>query len=474
VLLPLQLRHLQTLRHGRFLGVYVRYNSGMTVKHGSEQDLIRTPAQQWFNVALRSGKQWPLVTRLAPLMRPFQHLLYICVRIVPRDRNLWVFGSWGGKRYADNAAALFRYSNSADASKVRCIWITNSDDIRKKLLSQGYEAHKALSVAGLFYSLRAGVYVFDGLTKDINHWTSNGAKRVLLRHGVGIKKIERAIDQKDHRLFKLFHGSWWQQLAWSFLLPWHRVRPDLVLASSEGHAQQAERFFDVPTHKTSVTGMPRTDSLFDGDHQAQIPEQIKTWIDASRKDGRAIVLYLPTFRDDGSESVPFDWPSLDGMLEGTRANILFKAHPADKSMTIASNEKFEHVLNVPAHVDPGVLLSLADCFVTDYSSVVYDFMLLRRPVIFFCPDLEEYQRFSRTLDIPYEEATPGRHARSLAELVDAIKYATHEDAHQRIVNAEYESVLSLFHAFNDGNSSQRVYDEIYKRFVLPANTLKGD
>ena len=437
----------------------------MTVSNINSEKTVLTRSRRGFTAIFSSNTSLFVTTYIVPILRPLQYVLYIVARVVPRDRKLWVFGSWGGARYADNAAALFKYSNMADKPKVRCIWITQQRAICNSLRSQGYEAHMALSLAGFLYSLRAGVYVFDGLTKDINHWTSNGAKRVLLRHGVGIKKIEREIDQKDHRLFKLFHGKWWQKIFWSFLLPWHRVRPDLVLASSETHANQAVRFFDVPVENTAITGMPRTDTLFEDEALSKIPKQIMSWIESSRRDNRAIVLYLPTFRDDGSSSVPFDWSTLDSMLANTQANLLFKPHPADKSTISTSDSNYKHVCIIQADVDTSALLPLADCFVTDYSSVVYDFMLLRRPVIFFCPDLKEYQRFSRTLDIPYDEATPGEKVRTLAHLVDVIKDTTSNDVLPHQVDVDYERVLSLFHSFDDGHSSRRAHDEICKRFV---------
>ncbi len=47
--------------------------------------------------------------------------------------------------------------------------------------------------AGIWTCLTGGIFVFDGLTRDVNHWLSRGAKRILLRHGVGIKVLERGI-----------------------------------------------------------------------------------------------------------------------------------------------------------------------------------------------------------------------------------------------------------------------------------------
>lgn len=417
--------------------------------------------------ALRIKPGWSGWSRIVPLVRPLQHLIYMLGALMPRDPRLWVFGSWSGLRYADNAAALFRHSSAVAEENLRVVWITRDRAIRQDLRQSGYRAHLKWSIPGMWLTLRAGVHIFDGLTKDINHWASLGARRVLLRHGVGIKKIERAIDQPEHRLYRLFHGSTWQRLAWTFLIPWHNVRPDLVLASSKVHAEQGERFFDVPEQATAVTGMPRNDVLYGQNLEATLPSDVAAWIAETRVAGRSLVLYLPTFRDDGSSTFAFNWAEFDARLAGTQANMIIKLHPADKSSSQTDFANLKHVLRVPAKVDLAALLPIADSLATDYSSVVYDFMLFRRPLIFFHPDLDTYQRFSRTLDIPYEDVTPGWHAQDMDELVDAIANATEGKDSLGCDSEHYENVLRMFHRFEDGKACERAHNEIMKRFASP-------
>ena len=113
---------------------------------------------------------------------------------------------------------MFEYV-AVQKEALELIWISTDEDVLQRLHDRGYAAYKPWSLQGIYICLTAGIYVFDGLTKDVNHWLSRGAKRVLLRHGVGIKKVERAIEQPEHRLYKLFHGSPMQKLVWGYLLP---------------------------------------------------------------------------------------------------------------------------------------------------------------------------------------------------------------------------------------------------------------
>ena len=59
-------------------------------------------------------------------MRPAQFLLYLVSGLVPRRKNLWVFGSWGGWRYADNAAAFFRFCREHGDGELQLVWISRS------------------------------------------------------------------------------------------------------------------------------------------------------------------------------------------------------------------------------------------------------------------------------------------------------------------------------------------------------------
>jgi len=202
------------------------------------------------------------------ILRPFLFIIYFLSGLMPRNPHRWVFGSWSGKRYADNAAALFEYVAAREEGAVKPVWISSDSRIIRSLRDNGYTAHHPWSPKGIYICLTAGSYIFDGLTKDINHWLSRGAKKILLRHGIGIKKVERAIEHSEHRLFKLFHGSLMQRFIWGYLLPWHLVRPDLMIATSPDHDRQGRLYYGIGADSVVITGFPRNDRLL----QAETPD----------------------------------------------------------------------------------------------------------------------------------------------------------------------------------------------------------
>ena len=103
------------------------------------------------------------------------------------------------------------------------------DDLRRR----GYEAYSIWSLRGALRCLRAGVFVFDCFAKDINFWLSRNAVIVNLWSGVPLKAFERDIDTPASRYHRLFHGSGPVRLAYGAMMPWHLVRPDLIIATSE-------------------------------------------------------------------------------------------------------------------------------------------------------------------------------------------------------------------------------------------------
>ncbi|NND54324.1 MAG: hypothetical protein HKN56_05055, partial [Gammaproteobacteria bacterium] len=123
---------------------------------------------------------------------------YLC-GFWPRSREQWVFGSWGGHRYADNAAAFFRFCNEQIGDEIQLTWISRDRSITRNLREQGYVAHWIWSPGGMLACLRAELHIYDCFAKDTNFWLSRGAQRVCLWSGVPLKVFERDIDNPRSR-----------------------------------------------------------------------------------------------------------------------------------------------------------------------------------------------------------------------------------------------------------------------------------
>ncbi len=397
------------------------------------------------------------------LARPLLFFLYLVSGWIPRQPGRWVLGSWSGWRFADNSGALFEYINEINPADIEAIWISRDATIVDRLRARGYRACRPWSLEGLHACLTASVYLYDGLSKDINHWTSRGACHVLMHHGAGIKKVERAIEHPQHRLYQLFHGNLFQRFIWSLAIPWHHVRANFGIATSPENLAKSELNFGFRPGEQAITGLPRNDYIFRTPPVDPTDEDV-IWLLEQKESQRPVFIYLPTFRDDPTHfSIP--WQDLSEMSERLGITILIKPHLVDaqrKNRSSAVGCSRIHMAIGDGYLNR--LFPLVDGLIGDYSSATFDFMLTGKPVVFFVPDIGQYQQYSRSLHYDYNEVTAGPKAQTVPELESAIAAALSAGVGDWA--DQYESVLARFHTYRDGQSSERSYREI-RRFCYP-------
>lgn len=397
---------------------------------------------------------------VAAVARLWLFPLYLISGFTPRDKNIWLFGSWGGYRYADNGSAFFEYCTTTLKGQVHAIWISRSAEIVEQVRSRGGEAYWIWSPHGIWYGLRAGFYFFDCFSKDVNFWLSRGAQKVNLWSGVPLKTFERDIDKPGTRYYRLFHGTLPERVILSALMPWHVVRPDMLIASSPETRRIISSAFDVPVDRIDVTGLPRNDSL-----SHPVPEDVlsglpESFLEAMEED-RKIIVYLPTFRDNGGEFMNFDWQRLDDMLVRDNGHLFIKFHPMDKT-TIECG--FRRITVLPTAVDAYSLLPCADGMISDFSSLVWDYLLLRRPLMYFVPDLDEFVSKNRSLNFDVRKVAVGPVCFSFDDLYAAIGDVVTDNCIDWYGTEQGQIVLARLHSFVDDRSCARVLVALRQRF----------
>lgn len=387
--------------------------------------------------------------------------LYFLSGLVPRRDDLWVFGSWGGYRYADNAAALFRFCHARRAVRVELVWISRRREIVRDLCAQGYDARWIWSVGGMAACLRAGVYLFDCFSKDINFWLSRNARHVNLWSGVPLKTFERDIDHPANRYYRLFHGNPIERALYGMMMPWHLVRPDLIIATSDETAEITRRAFDIDTSAVVVTGFPRNDAILAPDAPSALPTGLPGAFAAASESGKRIFLYLPTFRDSGKPFLRFDWARLASAMVDQNAVFFCKSHPVDRGHFPTD---YPQIVELGQDTDVYALLPHTDILISDYSSIIFDFQLLGRPIVYYTPDLEEFVTQNRSLNFDPEDVAVGPICRTFDELLTALAAGgsseSPEDARRRDV------IRARLHSFVDAGSSERVLEAIYSKLAL--------
>lgn len=405
------------------------------------------------------GVVWGLLKKqLSVLFRPLHFLLYAIGGLVPRDDRQWAFGAWGGSRFGDNPGALFLHCHrvASDGEGVRVAWITSDPAIRRSLNQQGLPAYSTWSPAGVWWTLRSGVHIYSAIPKDINYWLSRGAHHVLLRHGIGIKKIARAIDVPSHRLYKLYRGSFWQRLLYSIAIPWNHTVPDLVFSTSEEHGDQAPGYFGVQRSKVRVTGSPRLDRLIEPD-EPMLSGGTPFDFAQMRNNFSKIFLFMPTCIES-SDTIPFSWEDLDQSAREAGVGIAVKVHPDDAptGKHHLESQTFENLRFVDPKLDPVTLYPDVDGLITDFSSAAFDFLLLDRPIVYYVPNLKTFLS-ARSLIDDLSNVTAGPICENVKELADELGDS---DANVERYRAKRHELKTRFHQFEPGGASARTRREI--------------
>lgn len=390
------------------------------------------------------------------LLKYFSYSLFLPLwwlqLLVFRNKNVWVFGAWYGKRYSDNSKHLFEYINCTNPD-IKAIWITKSLTVNKYLKGQGYSSYLAYSLRGVYYCLMARYVFVSSVKKDVNELFINGAKIVQLWHGNPMKKI--GMDDS----YAASNGFFYQVLVKRIFSMAYEFDYDHVVSSGPSFSKILSSAFNIPHSKILETGCPRNDVFFSKE-MAPINKEIREKF----KDCK-LIYYLPTFRSKGKKQSLLDLESYDenkfqDFLEKENMVFVTKAHFTAR-LQLNENSHNNRICHLPDGdlVDINHLLKDADIFITDYSSAYFDFLLTQRPIIFAPFDLEDYLSASREMYFEYKDIIAGPIVENWEDLYKELE--NHQD------ELKYKYLLAekndFFNKYHDNNSSKRVFESILKR-----------
>jgi CDP-glycerol glycerophosphotransferase (TagB/SpsB family) len=228
---------------------------------------------------------------------------------------------------------------------------------------------------------------------------------------------------------------------------------DIVLVASRPSADCLAEAFRLPLDRfVTDLGIPRTDLLVG-------EERIATGAAAVRRhyavpDGKRVVLYAPTFRGDsiGAARAPenLDLHELKKTL-GADHVVLLRQHPFVRD-TRVSPELADFVIDVSAHPEVNELMLASDVLITDYSSVIFDFALLGRPIVLFAPDHDAYEK-ERGFYFDYRADGPGPVFENTAPLAQYLRAGQFE-------LPRVERFRAFWFEVADGNSTRRFVDRV--------------
>lgn len=266
-----------------------------------------------------------------------------------------------------------------------------------------------------YYAQSKCVFLTDNFDPLYAHQPRKGTKVIQLWHACGA--------------FKKW-GFSTLDLAWGgtredFLrFPMHNTYTD-VFVSSEAVIPCYAEAFNCSERKIKAFGTPRTDVYFDSEFvSAQRDELLKAFPEIG---DRKIILYAPTFRGNSPDLAynedPLDYGKLKEAF-GDEYALVLKLHPftARKfGLTDEEKEKYgDFVFNGSNSVKIETALCAADILIADYSSLIFEYSLLNKPMLFYAYDLEQYEH-DRSFYFEYKSFVPGKIVINNDEIIDAIK-----------------------------------------------------
>ncbi|MDQ5877441.1 MAG: hypothetical protein RLZZ592_377 [Pseudomonadota bacterium] len=256
-----------------------------------------------------------------------------------------------------------------------------------------------------------------------------GARHVQLWHGISIKEI----GLRNLVAPKQFSPRFARIIATCG--PYTRM-----IGTAAGQEDEWRRWFGFERY--APIGYPRNDVLLREPDEADLlgsDREILELARTRRRNGRRVVLYAPTFRDArrGSWILEAGIDQLARTLHQRGDLLIVNVHPVEAPLIPQLAPALPTVKFVTPRTDIYPLLREASVLVTDYSSVMFDYLLLDRPIVLFRPDDQDYRTRSRQLFDAKLDVLPGPLTTDIAALLKGLQPAefdrpAHAEARQKL------------------------------------------
>lgn len=380
---------------------------------------------------------------------------------VPVRQNEWVFGAACGNAYREGSKYLFEYMLEKHP-EYKVTFVTRSKTVCDDLRARHLPCVHNLSASGIMAIARAGCVFSTNIASDVFFAHKKKGRRFFyLVHGQPYKVAQLALAKTGYqkRLIGENNASVFAQLlgkAKEILHKWlicdhGNSCSEFVSATSEFLQKWMDKDFDGNT-PVKVLGMPRNDALFQ-------PERMRgeRWIDGT--EGKFVVSYMPTHRLYGRGNfspAPFaSRPDVQQWMKDNDVVLVVKNHPTMllyQGYTPVETECIKDITD--RGIDPMTAVFRSDVLITDYSSVWMDYLLMRRPIIFYIYDDFEHDDAGVYYDVKNENV--GHFCYNEDELFELLK----------LIKAKYDEmrpggdVVRKFHKYVDGNSCERYFKYI--------------
>lgn len=362
-----------------------------------------------------------------------------------------VFESFGGKNYSDSPKYIYEYMQK-HYPKLNYIWVFKNPN-------QNVITGNAVKVK------KGSKEYYDAYSKA-KFWVTNARLPLYLNkknnqiyiqtwHGTPLKRL--ANDMKIVRMPgtttpKYKKNFYAETSRWDYLISPNRYSTNIFKTA-----------FWMDENRTLEIGYPRNDILVNRSNDQEYIEKLKKELNIPK--GKKIIMYAPTWRDDEfvkKGKYLFDLKiNLENLQKelGDEFVILLRMHYLiSNALDLSGYEDF--AIDVSNYNDISELYLISDALITDYSSVMFDFGILKRPQYFFAYDIEKYDKGLRGFYMDYMNDLPGEIITDEFKLAEELKDI---DKHKEKYKDKIERFYDKFCSIEKGQSSKIIGDFIYDK-----------
>jgi CDP-glycerol glycerophosphotransferase (TagB/SpsB family) len=286
-------------------------------------------------------------------------------------------------------------------------------------------------------------------------YLTNGRLIINIFHGIPIKQVALVnLNQKIKKsyLHTVHYNRKIKRLKRKF------SNQIFLCATSELTQQLFSRVIGVDKEKLPIVGEARNDILYSNKTNR---DYLVKHISRSMQDFTTIFAYTPTWRDKQTWDTGIDFEKMNSFLLQHNCALIIKPHHMDETFSyldktysniFISNARYQE------HHDIYNELVGVDVLISDYSSLIYEFLITNRPILIYTPDYQHYKKMRGFL-IEFDTHIPSKRLNNHQDLVQAMLNVINGDYNKD----NYNKIRNMFHKHIDSNSSKRVYDEINSR-----------
>ena len=303
-------------------------------------------------------------------------------RKLPIDEKLILLESQNGNTINGNIFYILKELTNNEKYKeykIKLVVANSKCNSTSKFLSaQGISGYEIVTLATkpFFKILASAKYLITDMSMTPNYIKKDGQVLINTWHGTPLKTLGKKVRNEPHAIGNVQKNF---------------IQADFLLYPNEfmkQHMIEDYMLENLSDAKVLLSGYPRNTIFFDKNYQKEVRSELNL-------DDKQIIVYMPTWRGSVSNVekeisntyISYYLLEIDSLL--TDDQVMFvNLHPFVSS---AINYKlFRHIKPFPKRFETYQFLSIADCLITDYSSVFFDFANTRRKIILFTYDEEKY------------------------------------------------------------------------------------